>query len=239
MSRHSHTKLADRVVRAAEASLAAQDFVSPLEVLLGIGWVDVGTVRRWRQGQVECLEQVVQTNPSRIAEAMRLLRSWAAEKGLSPRVTDYIAQTPQRQALRFAPGGNPALEEEYRTHWISAELPAKRRERLVEKASRAPELVVIVPLKPDWTCHRCGGTGDFLIMENPGPSCLSCAGLGDLEYLPAGDALLTRRAKAGSKRSAVVVRFSRSRKRYERRGILVQAGALAQAQSEIEKERGG
>ena len=137
-----------------------------------------------------------------------------------------IARTPQRQALRFSPSADPALETLYRTHWISADLPAKKRERLVEKANRAPELVVVQPVNDGWKCHRCGNSGDFLVMENPGPSCLACVGLGDLEFLPAGDALLTRRVKARSARSAVVVRFSKRRGRYERQGLLVEQDAV-------------
>jgi len=237
MSRQTHAKLADRVAKAADASLAAQDFVSPVDVLVGIGWVDFGTVQRWRQGQIDCLEHAIQTNPSRIAEALKLLRSWAAGRGMSASLTDYVARTPQRQTLRFSRNGNPAIEEQYRTHWVSGELSEKKRERLAEKASRAPELVVVQPLNTEWTCHRCGGTGDFLMMEKPGPACLRCVGLDDLEYLPAGDALLTRRAKARSKRFAVVVRFSRSRRRYERQGILVKASALAEAQRELKTDR--
>jgi hypothetical protein len=61
--------------------------------------------------------------------------------------------------------------------------------------------------------------------------------LDDLEYLPSGDALLTRRAKTKSVRSAVVVRFSRSRRRYERQGLLVEPQALAAAQREITAQR--
>ncbi len=68
------------------------------------------------------------------------------------------------------------------------------------------------------------------MMEDPGPACLSCVGLDDLDYLPAGDALLTRRAKAESARYAVVVRFSRNRGRFERQGLLVEPRALADAQ---------
>lgn len=93
---------------------------------------------------------------------------------------------------------------------------------------------MIHPLKSEWTCHRCGGTGDLLMMETPGPACLRCVGLADLEYLPAGDALLTRRAKAKSIRHAVVVRFSRTRGRYERQGLLVEPQALADAQREVD-----
>ncbi|HEX6118674.1 MAG TPA: hypothetical protein VFZ03_04425, partial [Dongiaceae bacterium] len=175
--------------------------------------------------------------PERVAEAMRLLRSWAAERDLVASPTDYVARTPQRQALRFSRGADPALEEQYRTHWVSRRLPAERREHLAEKASRAPELVVIQPLNREWKCHHCGGTGDVLIMEKPGPSCLQCAGLGDLVFLPAGDVLLTRRSKAASKRSAVVVRFSRTRRRYERQGLMVEPDALAAAQRTIVEGR--
>jgi len=226
-------KLADRIIKAAETSLAAQHYVSPIGVLVGIGWLDPGAEKRWRQGQIDCLEGAVQTNLPRISEAMKLFRSWASSKGLLASETDYVARTPQRQKLRFSRSRNPTIERLYRTHWVSPELSERKRERLAEKASRAPELVVIQPLNTEWTCHRCGGTGGLLVMENPGPACLRCVGLDDLEFLPAGDASLTRRVKAKSARSAVVVRFSRSRRRYERQGLLVQPAALAEAQAEL------
>jgi hypothetical protein len=236
MQRHNHKKLDDRVIRAAEAALTAQKYVSPVDVLVGIGWLDPGALKRWQQGRVEYLEGVVQTNLPRISEAMKLFRSWATAKGLTPSETSYIARTPLRQTLRFSKGGSPTIEKLYRTHWISGELSKKRQERLVERASRGPELLVIQPLSDTWKCHRCGGTGDLLIMESPGPACLRCTGLDDLEFLSAGDALLTRRVKAKSARHAVVVRFSKSRRRYERRGLLVEPRALAEAQRELDRQ---
>jgi hypothetical protein len=227
-------RLADRVTSAAEASLAAQGYVAPLDVLLGVGWLDAGAVKRWRLGQINYLERAVQANLSRISEAMKLFRSWAAAKGLKASETAYVRRVPGRPALRFSKSGHPTIERLYRTHWVSSALSERKRERLIEKASRAPDLVVIQPLNTEWTCHRCGGTGGLLMMEPPGPACLRCAGLDDLEFLPAGDALLTRRAKANSARFAVVVRYSRSRDRYERRGLLVERQALAHAQAEVE-----
>jgi hypothetical protein len=232
MSPENRRKLADRVVKAAEAALAAQHYVSPLDVLVGIGWLDAGAVKRWRQGQIDYLERVIQTNPSRISEALKLFQSWATAKALIASETAYVARTPSRQTLRFSNSANPTIDRLYRTHWISGELSKSKRERLAEKASRAPELVVIQPLNDEWKCHRCGGTGDLLMMENPGPACLRCVGLDDLEFLSAGDAALTRRAKAKSGRHAVVVRFSKSRRRYERQGLLVEPHALTQAQRE-------
>jgi hypothetical protein len=235
MHPHNRKKLDERVISAAEAALTEQKYVSAIDVLVGIGWLDRSALARWRQGQVDNLEGTMQTGLPRISEAMQLFRSWAATKGLTPSETDYIARTPSRQTLRFSNGGEPTIEKLYRTHWISGELSEKEREHLVDRASRAPELVVVQPLNDTWKCHRCGQTGDLLIMEGPGPACLRCAGLDDLEYLPAGDALLTRRVKAKSGRHAVVVRFSKTRRRYERQGLLVEPHALTEGRRELDR----
>jgi hypothetical protein len=237
MIRKNRTALPERVARAAEAALAAQGYVSPIDVMVGIGWLDVPAVERWRRRQIDFLESAVRSNPERLSEAMKLLRSWAAERDFSASETDYIARTPQRQMLRFSESGAPTVEALYRTHWVSQALSEKKRERIAQKASQAPDLVVVQPLNHEWKCHCCGGTGSLLMMEDPGPACLGCVGLADLEFLPAGDALLSRRAKAKSTRWAVVVRFSRSRRRYERQGLLVEPLALADAQRGLEAQR--
>src|SRR5438445_5957802 len=94
------------------------------------------------------------------------------------------------------------------------------------------DLVAVSPLK-DWTCTGCGAeTGDLLVMRDGGPNCLSCADMGHLVFLGSGDAALTRRARKHSGLSAVVVRFSRARRRYERQGVLVEHAALEQAEAE-------
>jgi hypothetical protein len=61
---------------------------------------------------------------------------------------------------------------------------------------------------------------------------LSCADLDHLLYLPAGSAALTRRSRKYSTLVAVVLRWSRARKRYERQGLLVEEQALEQAEQE-------
>ncbi|WP_428666652.1 hypothetical protein [Reyranella sp.] len=234
MSQKDKATLAERVTRAAEDALTEQGYASAIDVLLGIRWLYPGADKEWQQGRIEYLDDVIQTNPSRLSEAMRLFRDWATRKGLVASETDYVARTPQRQTLRFSKSGDAALEKLFRTHWISGDLPEKKRERLVEKANRAPDLVAIQPVNREWKCHRCGGTGGILVMEKPGPACLHCVGLGDLEFLPAGDALLTRRVKAKSARHAVVVRFSKNRGRYERQGLLVEPKVLQQVQRDLE-----
>jgi hypothetical protein len=96
------------------------------------------------------------------------------------------------------------------------------------------ELVVFDILR-DSRCAECLHElrkGDFLFMEDRRPLCLSCADLDYLVYLPRGDTALTRRARKHSTLSAVVVRFSRSRGRYERQGVLIEKAALEQAEEE-------
>jgi hypothetical protein len=61
---------------------------------------------------------------------------------------------------------------------------------------------------------------------------MACADLDELVFLPAGNTALTRRARAHSALSAVVLKWSRSRKRYERQGLLVQEPALLQAEAD-------
>lgn len=221
--------LEERVVRAAEAALAARKFVTPIDVLEGLGWLPAVRVDEWRQGRVDYLERVVMVNLTKLSAAMRLFRGWAQHRGLIPSETAYVARTRDRRRLRFTVGGAPEIERAYRTHWVSPELSDRKRDRLAERQGRAPALVVISPLR-DWTCTGCGGTGGLLLMEEQGPLCMECAGLDHLVYLPSGDAALTRRARSESTVSAVVVRFSRSRKRYERQGILVEEAALERAE---------
>jgi hypothetical protein len=74
---------------------------------------------------------------------------------------------------------------------------------------------------------RDGAKGSFLSMEKGQPLCLSCADLDHLVFLPAGDTALSRRSRKHSPLSAVVVRFNRARKRYERQGLLVTNAVLA------------
>lgn len=218
-----------RVVRAGEEILAAQQHVSAVDVLNRLGWLPAPRIDEWRQGRVDCLESTMQVRPEKISAALEVFRRWADGRGLVATELEYVARTRDRRSLRFSLSGAADVERAYRTHWTSPDLSEARRNRLTERQSRPPDLVVIMPLK-DWTCTGCGGTGDLLLMQESGPACMACASLDHLVFLPRGDAGLTRRARQASELSAVVVRFSRSRKRYERQGLLVETAALAAAE---------
>jgi hypothetical protein len=221
-----------KVARAAEAAWAKHKFVTAIDVLVGVGWLEPRRVDEWRQGRVDYLERATIASLGKISTAMRCFRRWAQARGLKPSETAYVARTRDRRPLRFSKSGDPAIERAYRTHWVSPELSERKRARLAERQSRPPELLVISPVN-DFTCSACGNEGGgWLMMEDSGPVCMSCADMDHLVFLPSGDSALTRRAKAASRLSAVVVRFSRARKRYERQGMLIDEAALERAEQE-------
>ena len=86
------------------------------------------------------------------------------------------------------------------------------------------------------TCDECGEDlgrrAWIMLVKDKGALCLPCADLDHLIFLPSGDAALTRRARKHSTLSAVVLKWSGARKRYERQGLLVEPRALEQAEQE-------
>jgi hypothetical protein len=159
----------------------------------------------------------VQVDSDKVMAAFAALQHWAEDRGLKPSEADY-------QDLQFTAGGDPDAARAYRTHWASAELAEP-----VVARPRRPRDIVVISAHSAWTCASCAETGDLLLKGTVGALCLDCADLGHLEFLPSGDAALTRRAKKASRLSAVVVRWSLRRKRYERQGILAEPRAIEQA----------
>ena len=95
--------------------------------------------------------------------------------------------------------------------------------------------IVVFMVRRETKCAECGRElfdGNLLRMEDNRPLCLDCADLGHLEFLTSGNTALTRRATKHSPLRAVVVQWSRTRKRYERQGILVTPAAIDRAEAE-------
>jgi hypothetical protein len=102
--------------------------------------------------------------------------------------------------------------------------------------SGKPDEIKVFISSRESTCEHCGKVmengGWITLVGEAGARCLACADLDELVFLPSGNTALTRRARAHSALSAVVLKWSRSRKRYERQGLLVQEPALARAEGE-------
>jgi hypothetical protein len=101
--------------------------------------------------------------------------------------------------------------------------------------AQSKDLTVFITRR-DASCDECGedlGRHAWITLtEERNALCLSCADLDHLVFLPAGSAALTRRSRKHSTLVAVVVEWSRNRKRYERQGLLVEQEAIEQAEAE-------
>jgi len=238
MAGASNSKFEERVVQAAESALKRCGSVGPLELFQAMLLLQPVHFDGWRKGN-ECyrmLEPWIQVGPEKFQKAIRYFQEWAARRGLRTIEAAYTRRGPSGiETLQVTEKGNPEREKFYRTHYAPADLGEKKTARLAAKLNRPPELVVFQKVSEEGTCGECGAelpTGEFLLMEKGKPLCLACADLEQLLFLPAGDAALSRRARKHSSLAAVVVRFSRAHKRYERQGLLVTEDGLAKAEEE-------
>jgi len=101
--------------------------------------------------------------------------------------------------------------------------------------SKGNDIVVFIPTRNS-ICAECkqelGRSAWITLDSKRNALCLNCADLDHLVFLSSGDAALTRRSRKHSGLSAVVVKWSRARKRYERQGLLVENEALERAEKE-------
>ncbi len=228
----------ERIIQAAETVLDRSGSVGPLDLFQEMGWLQPVHFEGWRKGidAYRVLEQWIQIGPAKFERAIRCFNEWAQRRGLRAVEADYSRRTPRGlEALRVTADGDPTREKFYRTHYVPAGLSEKKAARVGEKLKKAPDLVVFQKVSEEGKCCDCGAEmqrGDFVFVENGQALCLACADLDHLVFLPAGDTAMSRRARKLSPLSAVVVRFSRPRKRYERQGLLVAEAALAKAEEE-------
>jgi len=107
--------------------------------------------------------------------------------------------------------------------------------------SKSNDIVVFISTR-DATCNECkqdlGRRAWITLDRKKNALCLNCADLDHLVFLPSGDAALTRRSRKHSGLSAVVVKWARARKHYERQGLLVENEALERAEKECAADEG-
>lgn len=60
-------KLEARVIQAAEGAVSRQQYVSPIDVLCGMGLLAPRQVESWRKGRIDYLERVIQGNLKKIS----------------------------------------------------------------------------------------------------------------------------------------------------------------------------
>jgi len=133
-------RLKQRALQAAEEALYKQQYVSPIDIFIGMELLQPIHVDHWRKGKIPYLEKFIQGSLSKITFCMKCFRAWTKEKGLKPSSTAYLKNTggPRRE-LRFSVSGHTDIEQSYRTHYLSPILAEIKQKKLQEElTNRAP-----------------------------------------------------------------------------------------------------
>lgn len=125
----NRTNIEKRVIQIAEETLYRQKYVSPIDIFLGLGWLQPIHVQEWRKGKISYLEKVIQVNLGKISFTMKCFSKWAKVKQLKPSETVYLVRSiePKRKAI-FSKSGNPFIEKAYATHYVSPVLSDKKQQ---------------------------------------------------------------------------------------------------------------
>jgi hypothetical protein len=232
--------LAERVHQSANLTLKNQGAVGPIDLLLRMGIIQSVHFDHWQRMDPAygVLEEHIQCGSEKLTKIFRLFRQWVSERNLESTVAPYVANSRSgERKLRLLIDDDPQQEEFLQMRYRRADLTAARKKQIDKKLTKIPDLAVFILSSDDCRCSECDEAiiqGDWMHREEDKPLCLECADLAHLEFLPSGDATLTRRAKKFSVLSAVVMEFNRRRKRFERRGILVTQQAIEEAEASMD-----
>jgi hypothetical protein len=234
--------LQQRVFKAADSLLKHDGSVGPLELLQEMNFLSHAHVKSWKQGlpQYSSIEPSIQCGEKKLQQTYQHFHQWVKQSNLEPFTATYTQATRSgAQPLKISDDDNEATDTFFRTHFRPANLTAAKKERLEKKANKVPDLLVYQVTSKQSECGECNAelfSGDLIMLEGDAALCLSCADMDHLEFLPSGDAAMTRRSKKASPLSAIVMRFNQRRKRYQRMGMLVTSAAIDAAEQQCDAD---
>lgn len=95
-------------------------YICSIDVLLGLNYLAKTDYEKWRNGQVEYLEKICQTNLGKLTTINKIIRQVATKMNLEPSLTVYnkYGKGP-KQKLRFSKSGDFNIEKAYSTHFLN------------------------------------------------------------------------------------------------------------------------
>ena len=109
----------------------------------------------------------------------------------------------------------------------------KKNKKTSKKESK--DIIVFVSSK-ETKCDDCAqliSKNEFIKLTRERKAyCMACSDLDHLIFLPSGDACISRRARKYSILNAIVMQWSKSRRRNERQGILAEEDAITKAEED-------
>lgn len=224
--------MVDRVRGAAAIVLKRDKSVGPIELLVQLQFLSRVDFDSWKRGNPECspLVSQIQCGEKKLRQTYTLFQEWVEEENLEAFEVSYQCSTRSGPIkLTICAEENQQEEAFFSTHFRAGDISETQKARIEKKKNKTPDIVVFQRTGDSSSCTECSDTietGDLFLLEKQQPLCLACSDLDHLEFLAAGDATLTRRSRKHSPLSAIVTRFNRRRKRYDRIGILVTSQAI-------------
>jgi hypothetical protein len=113
------TELKKKLKSVAGSLLYNKQFIAPVDLLIGLGYLTQKNYEAWRNGSIPFLERACSANLHRLSRVMKLLRNYAKDQNLDPSRTAYLSWGNQNnKKLRFSKTGKPFIEEAYATHYL-------------------------------------------------------------------------------------------------------------------------
>ena len=226
------------MVKAAERCLDADGAVGVLDIFMGVSFLHETHFDDWKKGKpyIPVLEDWIQCGEKKRKVATECFLSWVNDQSLEP--FDVVFERTSRTGtvpLRLTRDSDESRDSLYRMKFRRPGMSIAQKERVQRKANKIPDLLVYIQTGRESKCSECDASleGQLLYLEDDHALCMQCADMDHLDFLPIGNATLTRRAKKFSSLSAVVLKFNRSRKRYDRQGILVTSEAIEKAEESL------
>ncbi|MHC4885540.1 MAG: DUF2293 domain-containing protein [Planctomycetota bacterium] len=229
-------RMDDRIEEAVRRAFHAEGYVSLPLLLREIGFLSYPAYSKWINREESNLFEKLQCGEAKLKAVIGAYRNMIGKGRFETTEPMHLLST-AASVSAAAPAflNRDEICDLFKLACLSPDLTDRKRTNLKKKLAEPPELKVFILTGDPSTCEDCGcdlDRGAFIYLEGGGTYCLSCADLDELEFLPRGDAALSRRAKKHSDLHAVVLEFSRRRKRYERQGLLVEPVAIAMAEEE-------
>jgi hypothetical protein len=116
----NNTDLEKNIKRIISELSEGKGYICSIDVLLGLNYLTRTDYEKWRNGQVECLEKICQTNLSKLTTINKIIRQVATKMKLEPSLTVYnkYGKGP-KQRLRFSKSGDFNIEKAYSTHFLN------------------------------------------------------------------------------------------------------------------------
>ena len=117
----NRNELKKKVKVTAGTLLFERRYISPVDLLMEIGYLTSESYEDWRRGRVPYLEKVCKVNLGKLTAIMRELKQYAKEKDLKPSWTAYNKWGKGKKIrLQFSKSGNEYIEKAYATHYLKS-----------------------------------------------------------------------------------------------------------------------